>query len=70
MTEEDMRKELRRYISEKYRTQAAYADELRVSRNLVSEGVLGKRRPPKYILNQLGLRKVVTVTYEPLQPGE
>lgn len=70
MTEEDMRKELRRYISQHYGTQAAYADELKVSRNLVSEVVLGKRRPPKYILNDIGLKKVVSVTYEPLQPGE
>ncbi len=70
MTEDDMRKELRRYIFENYRTQAAYADDLKVSQNLVSEVVLGKRRPPKYILNQLGLKKIVTITYEPLQPGE
>ena len=70
MTEEDMLKELRRYISQNYGTQTAYADELKVSCNLVSEVVLGKRRPPKYMLNDIGLKKVVTVTYEPLQPGE
>lgn len=70
ITEEEMLKELRRYISQNYGTQTAYAEELKVSRNMVSEVVLGKRRPPKYMLNDLGLKKVVTVTYEPLQPGE
>jgi predicted XRE-type DNA-binding protein len=70
MTEDAMRTKLRRYISQNYGTQAAYADELKVSRNLVSEVVLGKRRPPKYMLNDIGLKKVVTITYKPLQPGE
>lgn len=70
MTTAEMLKELRRYISQNYGTQTAYAEELGVSRNLISEVMLGKRKPPKYILNDIGLKKVTTVTYEPLQPGE
>lgn len=70
MTKEEMLKDLRRYISQNYGTQTAYAEELKVSRNLVSEVLRGKRNTPGYILKDLGLKKVVTVSYEPLQPGE
>lgn len=70
MTKDEMLKELRRYIKQNYGTQTAYAKELNVSNNLVSEVMLGKRNAPKYMLNEIGVKKVVTVTYEPVQPGE
>ncbi len=70
MTEDDMRKELRRYISQNYGTQANYANKLNVRRSQISDTVTGKRRPTRYILRDLGLKKIVTITYEPLQPGE
>ena len=69
-TEEEMLNKLRRYISQNYGTQTAYAEELRVSNNLVSEVLRGKRAIPNYMLYDIGFKKVVTVTYEPLQPGE
>jgi hypothetical protein len=70
MTKEEVLDYLRRYVSQNYGTQRAYAEELEVSSNLVSEVLLGKRSIPKYMLEDVGLTKIVTVTYEPVQPGE
>jgi hypothetical protein len=70
MTKEEVLKDLRRYIGQHYGTQLAYAIELKVSSNTVSDVLRGKRAIPKYMLNDLGLKKVVTVTYEPIQPRE
>lgn len=70
MTKEEVLKELRRYIKQNYGTQTAYAAELKVSNNLVSEVLLGKRGIPRYMLNEIGLKAVKTVTYEPIQPGD
>jgi hypothetical protein len=67
MTKEEVLDYLRRYVSQNYGTQRAYAEELKVSDNLVSEVLLGKRAIPKYMLNEIGLKKVKTITYEPLQ---
>jgi hypothetical protein len=67
MTEDDMRKELRRYISQNYGTQANYANKLNVRQSQISDTVTGKRRPTRYILKDLGLKKIVTITYEPIQ---
>lgn len=70
MTKEEALKELRRYVSQNYGTQRAYAEEHGVSDNLVSEVLRGKRYIPKYMLRDIGLKKVVTVAYEPIQPRE
>lgn len=70
MTKEEVLKDLRRYIGQHYGTQLAYAIELKVSSNTVSDVLRGKRAIPKYMLNDLGLKKVVSVSYEPIQPGD
>lgn len=67
MTKEEALKDLRRYIKQNYGTQLAYALELKVSSNTVSDVLRGKRAIPKYMLNDIGLKKVVRVSYEPIQ---
>lgn len=59
--------ELRTHIARNFIKQIKYAEEIGVSRSFISQVLLGKKRPNKRMLRDLGLtmKKVTTITFEP-----
>lgn len=67
MTKEELLDRFNKYVAGNYGTYTAYAKAIGKTRASVSEFVRGKCGPPKRVLKDLGLRRVVTNRYVTLE---
>jgi len=70
MTPTELLPEIRAHIARKYVHQTTAAEALGISRVTLSHIVNGRRAPCQELLDDMGLFKLVTVSYEPLPKDE